>query len=69
MSALIACDDHGESAWCYVDSAGTHLDSEECICFSRPLAFCPVLEHRDLAEAAYRAEAQMRALERRLGPR
>jgi hypothetical protein len=56
MIGMIPCTEHGESAWCYVQKDGSHIDSEACRCFMQPSSLCPVDAHRD--EAAQKEKEQ-----------
>lgn len=47
---MIPCNEHGNSAWCYEQDNGEHIDSEKCICFGEASENCPVDLHRHQAE-------------------
>lgn len=48
---MVPCTEHGESAWCYVQGWGEHVDSEECVCLLSPSTSCPVDAHCHEAES------------------
>ena len=43
---IIPCDLDGETAWCYVQSDGAHLDKSNCSCLTIPSERCPIDKHR-----------------------
>jgi hypothetical protein len=49
VGELVPCHKHGPSLWCYVQSDGSHLDLEACLCLSYPSRSCPVDAHRAAA--------------------
>ncbi len=46
MVKLVPCTKHGTTAWCYENKDGSHVDSEQCICYRFPSERCPVEAHR-----------------------
>ncbi len=55
MSYIIYCSEHGKSAFCYVNSDGTHIDSELCCCYGTSSVNCPVEGH---SQSAKRRQAE-----------
>lgn len=48
--SLVSCSEHGNSSWCYVDTNGSHVDFEQCLCLWEPYRECPVEAHARAAE-------------------
>ena len=44
---MVPCDEHGETAWCYIQDDQSHIDSECCPCLRTYRSDCPVDEYRD----------------------
>lgn len=52
MSApMVPCNDHGDSAWCFLQDDWGHMDSEKCACTVHPVSWCQVDAHRHEAES------------------